>query len=61
MVIGGIGNVLGAVVAGLLIGVAEVVVIEFWRGSFADAIVWASMAAILLVRPEGILGQRSTL
>jgi branched-chain amino acid transport system permease protein len=61
MVIGGIGNVTGAMVAGILIGVAEVLVVQYGSGSFADAIVWTGLAIILLWRPEGILGRRAAL
>ncbi|MGE0735873.1 MAG: branched-chain amino acid ABC transporter permease [Alphaproteobacteria bacterium] len=54
MVIGGIGNFGGAVVVGIAIGIAEVVVVQFGQGALADAIVWTGLAAVLLWRPSGI-------
>ena len=54
MVIGGIGNFAGAVVVGLAVGIAEVMVVQYGQGALADAIVWTGLAIILLVRPSGI-------
>lgn len=56
MAIGGMGDMRGAIVAGLLIGVLEGIAFQFGLGSISDVIVWFVMIAVLLVRPTGILG-----
>jgi branched-chain amino acid transport system permease protein len=61
MVIGGIGNFVGAIVAGLILGFAEVAVVEFATGSFGDAIVWGGLMLVLLVRPTGLLSRHPTM
>ncbi|MBI3944286.1 MAG: branched-chain amino acid ABC transporter permease [Armatimonadetes bacterium] len=54
-VLGGIGNVPGAMVGGLVLGVSEYMVAWHWP-DFRDAIAFALLILILLVRPTGILG-----
>jgi branched-chain amino acid transport system permease protein len=58
MVVGGVGNIPGALVAGLLLGLAEVALVELAAGSYADALVWGGLMLVLLLRPAGILGRR---
>ncbi len=60
IVLGGLGNPLGTVVAGLLIGVVETLVAGY-VGFFLprDAIAFVVLIVILLVRPQGLLGQRT--
>jgi len=57
-ILGGIGNVPGAVLGGLLIGLAEdstsVLIKSEWKNSVAFAI----LVLVLLLRPRGILGER---
>jgi branched-chain amino acid transport system permease protein len=55
--LGGLGNLLGAIAAGLLIGVAQAVVAAYWTEA-STAVIFAVMALVLLVRPQGILGIR---
>jgi branched-chain amino acid transport system permease protein len=63
-VIGGIGSIPGAIVGGLLLGVVESVVPFLlqeagWASAFAwkDAIAFALLIVILLVKPTGLLGR----
>ena len=56
-VLGGIGNVPGAVLGGLVMGVAEVLVVGYISPTYRDAIAFVLLIVILLVRPSGILGQ----
>ncbi len=56
MAIGGLGDMRGAVVGGLLVGVIEGIGAHFGMGSAADLIVWIFMIGVLLLRPEGIFG-----
>lgn len=55
-VIGGMGSLLGAVVAGLLVGIA-VSMTALWAPEMATIVMFALMAAVLLVRPQGLFGR----
>ncbi len=56
-VIGGIGNLPGAVLGGLTIGLAESFTIGYVSSTFSDAIVFVLLIGVMLVRPSGILGK----
>jgi branched-chain amino acid transport system permease protein len=56
-VLGGIGNVPGAVIGGLVMGIAEVLVVGYISPTYRDAIAFVLLIVILLVRPAGILGR----
>ncbi len=58
-VLGGIGNVAGAVLGGFLLGMLEVLIVAFfpaWAG-YRDALAFALLIALLLARPTGLLGE----
>ena len=55
--LGGMGNILGAIAAGLLIGVAQAVVAAYWTEA-STAVIYLVMAAVLVVRPQGLFGIR---
>jgi len=59
-VLGGIGNIPGAVVGGLVMGVAEVLVTGYLSPTYRDAIAFVLLIFILLVRPAGIFGKAVT-
>lgn len=59
LVLGGMGSVSGAVLAGLIVGGAEALVPSEWSG-YRDAIAYAFLFLVLLVRPQGLLGRRQT-
>ncbi len=56
-VLGGIGNIPGAAVGGLLIGVVETFVAGSSFSSYRDAIAFSVLIIILLFRPAGLLGK----
>ncbi len=56
IVLGGLGNIPGAVVGGLLLGLAEAFVPSEYSG-YKDAIAFALLFIMLLVRPQGLLGR----
>jgi branched-chain amino acid transport system permease protein len=56
-VIGGIGNIRGAMVGGLLLGVLESLSGGFISTQFQDTFVFLALIAVLLLRPQGLLGQ----
>ena len=55
-VVGGIGNVPGAMVGGLVLGLAEEYVAGYALSSYRDGIAFAFLILILLVRPAGLFG-----
>jgi branched-chain amino acid transport system permease protein len=56
-VVGGIGNLPGAVVGGLVIGLAQSFSIGYISSTFSDAIVFLVLIAVLILRPTGVLGR----
>ncbi len=55
-VLGGIGNIPGAVLGGLLMGVAETLVVWLGYDAYRDAIAFLVLIVVLLFRPGGLLG-----
>lgn len=55
-VLGGIGNIPGAVVGGLIMGVAEALVVWTGYGGYRDAVAFVILIVILLFRPGGLFG-----
>jgi branched-chain amino acid transport system permease protein len=55
-VLGGIGNIPGAVVGGLLIGLAEQLTAGYLSPDYRDAITFLILVVILVLKPEGLLG-----
>ena len=59
-VLGGIGSIPGAMIGGLAIGMAEVIVTAVGLSDWTDAVVFAVLIVVLLVRPTGFLGRSMT-
>ena len=59
-VVGGIGNIQGAVLGGFLLGVIELMVIAFLPTltGYRDAFAFVLLIVVLLVKPSGLLGSR---
>ena len=57
-VLGGIGNLRGAVLGGLLLGVVESFSVVFVSGNYIDVVAFGVLVLVLLFRPTGILGER---
>ena len=57
-VLGGIGNLPGAALGGLIIGVTETLVSGYVSSTYRDAIAFAVLILILLVKPSGLLGRK---
>jgi branched-chain amino acid transport system permease protein len=60
VVLGGMGSVLGALVGGLIIGVAQTLTGFYLSVEFKDAIALLLFIVILLVRPQGLFGRAGT-
>jgi branched-chain amino acid transport system permease protein len=56
-VLGGIGNITGAMIGGLIIGLAEVMAVGYGQSTYRDAIAFVILVLILLVKPTGIMGK----
>ncbi len=57
-VFGGIGSIPGAMIGGILIGVIEIFGKAYISAQLADAIVFAVLILVLLIKPTGILGKK---
>jgi branched-chain amino acid transport system permease protein len=58
LVLGGMGNFLGAMLGGLILGVAEALGYLYLGAGFAPAVPYSIFILVLLFRPQGILGGR---
>ena len=56
-VLGGIGSIPGALVGGILLGVIEIFAKAYIGTQLSDAIVFAVLIVVLLIKPSGILGK----
>jgi branched-chain amino acid transport system permease protein len=56
-VLGGIGNITGAMIGGLIIGMAEVMAVGYGQSTYRDAIAFIILVLILLLKPAGIMGK----
>lgn len=57
-VFGGIGSIPGAMIGGILLGVIEIFGKAYISSQMADAIVFAVLIVVLLVKPTGLLGKQ---
>ena len=58
IVFGGMGNIRGAMLGGLILGTAEVLSVGYLASSFRDAFAFGLMIVILLIKPTGLFGSR---
>jgi branched-chain amino acid transport system permease protein len=58
IVLGGMGSLPGAVVGALLLGVAETMTATYISPQWATMVPWAVIMIVLLVRPQGLMGQK---
>ena len=56
-VIGGLGSIVGAVIAGLMVGIS-ISLVALFAPEMATIVMFALMAIVLLIRPEGLFGVR---
>jgi branched-chain amino acid transport system permease protein len=59
-VLGGIGNVTGAVVGSIVLGLAEEFLVGYWAPTYRDALAFAILILILLFKPTGLFGSKRT-
>ncbi|HXM17637.1 MAG TPA: branched-chain amino acid ABC transporter permease [Candidatus Tumulicola sp.] len=59
IILGGMGSIPGSVLGGYLIGLSEVFSVALLSSGYRDAIVFAILFVVLVVRPGGLLGRRT--
>jgi branched-subunit amino acid ABC-type transport system permease component len=57
-IIGGRGSFMGAFVGALLLGTLRAQVVWYWSARWEEAATFALLALFLLIRPQGLLGQK---
>ena len=57
-VFGGIGSIPGAMIGGLILGIIEIFSRAYISTELSDAIVFACLIIVLLVKPTGLLGKK---
>lgn len=60
IILGGLGDVRGAVLGGLFLGAAEVFAVTFLSSEYRDALSFGLLFLVLLWRPQGLFGASST-
>jgi branched-chain amino acid transport system permease protein len=55
-VLGGIGSLAGAMVGGVVIGLAEALWSAYFDGAYRDLVIFAALITVLVVRPSGLFG-----
>ncbi|WP_413306307.1 branched-chain amino acid ABC transporter permease [Bacillus sp. 1P10SD] len=59
IILGGMGNVKGAMAGGLILGLSETLVVAYGDSGYRDAIAFITIIIILLLRPQGLFGQKT--
>ncbi|HBK54416.1 branched-chain amino acid ABC transporter permease [Syntrophomonas wolfei] len=57
-VMGGIGSIPGAMIGGLSLGIMEIMGVAYLSSSYKDAIAFGMLILVLLIRPQGLMGQK---
>jgi len=58
IIIGGVGDVRGAMLVGLALGICDVLFQAYAPSGWSEAFVWLAMIAVLVFLPEGLFGTR---
>jgi len=56
-VVGGIGNIRGAMIGGFILGAVEILVAAFFPSTYRDFVAFTLLLVLLILRPYGILGR----
>jgi branched-chain amino acid transport system permease protein len=58
IIVGGMGSLKGAMVGGLVLGLAEVFAVQYVGSSWRDVVAFGLLFGVLLLRPQGLFGAR---
>jgi branched-chain amino acid transport system permease protein len=59
-VVGGIGNIRGAMIGSFILGTVEIMVVAFFPSTYRDFVAFTLLLLLIVIRPYGILGQPRT-
>jgi branched-chain amino acid transport system permease protein len=57
IIVGGLGNIVGALVAGLLLGIVEVLTAGYFASGLKEAVAFSILVVVLWTRPSGLFGR----
>jgi branched-chain amino acid transport system permease protein len=57
-VLGGIGNIYGAMLGGIILGLTESLAVTFLPSAYKDVVAFAILITVLIVRPWGLMGEK---
>jgi branched-chain amino acid transport system permease protein len=60
IIVGGMGSLPGALIGGLILGLAEVLAVNYIGSSWRDMVAFGLLFLILILRPQGLFGARKT-
>ena len=58
IILGGLGSIPGAIIGGLLFGIAEQIAVVVLGGSWQGPVAFSILILVLIIRPEGLFGKR---
>jgi branched-chain amino acid transport system permease protein len=58
LIVGGVTNIYGAILGAILIGLAESLTVQYFTAEYRQAVSFAVVILVLLVRPQGLVGER---
>jgi len=58
IILGGMGDITGAVLGGLVMGIGEIMIVQYLNSSYRDGVAFGLLFLVLVVRPTGLLGQQ---
>ncbi|HEX9245200.1 MAG TPA: branched-chain amino acid ABC transporter permease [bacterium] len=58
IILGGMGDIGGAVLGGLVMGIGEIMIVQYLNSSYRDGVAFGLLFLVLIVRPTGLLGQQ---
>ena len=58
IIVGGMGSLPGALVGGILLGLAEVFAVQYVGSSWRDLVAFGMLFLLLVIRPQGLFGSR---
>jgi branched-chain amino acid transport system permease protein len=61
IILGGMGNVKGAMAGGLILGLSETFIVAYGDSGYRDAVAFIAIIIILLLRPQGIFSKKSAM
>ncbi|MBL6932388.1 MAG: branched-chain amino acid ABC transporter permease [Rhodospirillales bacterium] len=59
-ILGGLGNPMGAIIAGLIVGISEAVTAGYISSAYKDAVAFIIILGVLFFKPSGLFGVRGT-